>query len=227
MKSTAVEQKKIFAQGICFYKLFLIFVIGSIFGVYYEQILTFVTNYIRYGTILWESRQGVIYGPFSPIYGAGAVLMTYVLASKQRKWYQTFLAGALLGGSFEYMVSFLQETFVGTVSWDYSKQFLNIHGRTTIPIMMAWGALSLFFVKIVYPFLSRQIEKIPYRFGKMMTLILVIYLSLDMLISWSALIRQTFRRNGFEPFTVVGEFFDRYFPDDFLKQYFPNMVPRD
>lgn len=221
------ETKKIFAQGICFDKLFLIFVIGCVFGTYYEEILMFCLNYIRHGIYLWESRQGVIYGPFSPIYGAGAVLMTYVLVSKERKWYQTFLSGALLGGSFEYVISFLQETFIGTVSWDYSNQFLNIHGRTTIPIMIGWGILALIFVKIVYPFISQLIEKIPYHFGKIMTKILVIYMCLNMLISWSALIRQTLRRNGFEPFTVVGEFFDTYFPDDFLKQYFPNMEPRD
>lgn len=221
------DHEPIFAQGVCFKKLLFIFVIACIIGTYYEQILTLIKGYFRQGIIIWESRRGVIYGPISPIYGAGAVIMTYFLARKNHTWHQTFLYGAILGGSFEYIISYLQETFVGTVSWDYSNHFLNIHGRTTIPFMIFWGICAVIFVKLVYPFISNLIERIPYKTGNTLSKILVIFLSLDMIVSWTALLRQTMRRNGTEPMTVVGKFYDYYYTDEFLKQYFPNMMVKD
>ena len=83
----------------------------------------------------------MIYGPISPVYGAGAVLFTVLLLSKPKSNFKTFLEGALIGGIFEYGISFLQETFLHTISWDYSDAFLNINGRTTIPYMIVWGLL--------------------------------------------------------------------------------------
>ena len=65
------SKREVFAKGFCGKKLFLIFVIGSIFGAFYEQILNLVKVYLTTGDIVWELRRGVIYGPFSPIYGAG------------------------------------------------------------------------------------------------------------------------------------------------------------
>ena len=120
-----------FAQGVCFYKLVWVFTIGSIFGVYYEQILNLMKSLLADGNIFWESRRGVIDGPLSPVYGAGAALIVYLLARRKRPGWQTWLYGALLGGAFEYTISFLQEWAIGTTSWDYGQQFLNINGRTT------------------------------------------------------------------------------------------------
>ena len=218
------EKQKTFAKGICFQKLFIIFIIGCIFGNYYEMIMNFIKHYLKDGSIFWEVRRGVIYGPFSPIYGAGAVLMTALLAEKKHKWYQTFIYGALLGGFAEYIIGFLQETFIGTISWDYSKYFLNINGRTTIPIMFIWGLICLIFVKFVYPPISRLIENIPYKVGKITLNIFVILLTLDMFISWTALIRQFLRRHDYKPFTFIGEIYDQIYTDERLKKAFPNMI---
>ena len=65
------------------FHIFWIFVIGCIFGTYYEQILTLVKSLIHTGEFVWEFRRGVLYGPFSPIYGAGAVLMILLLGRKK------------------------------------------------------------------------------------------------------------------------------------------------
>lgn len=217
------EEKEVFAKGICFKKLFIIFIIGCLFGNYYEMILNFVRHYLKDGSIFWEVRRGVIYGPFSPIYGFGAVVMTYFLADRNHKWWQTLLYGSILGGVSEYLIGFLQELVVGTISWDYSNKFLNINGRTTIPIMLLWGLICLIFVKIIYPFLSKMIESIPPKPGKIILNILVILLTIDMAISWTALIRQTLRRNGYPAYTIIGETYDKIYNDERLKKAFPNM----
>lgn len=221
-----MKEKRIFAKGICFDKLFIIFLIGCIFGNYYEMILNLVRHYLRDGSIFWEVRRGLIYGPFSPVYGMGAVIITKLLAGKKDAWYITLLKGSILGGSFEYLISFLQETFTGTTSWNYSKKILDINGRTTIPIMLLWGILSLIFVKLVYPFISKQIEKIPYSVGKPILRILVIIISLDMLVSFTAVIRQSLRREGYPAYTIIGETCDKIYTDERLKKAYPNMKVR-
>jgi len=218
-----VNENKIFAKGICGIKMFWIFVIGCIFGTYYEQILTLVKSLIHTGEFVWEFRRGVLYGPFSPIYGAGAVLMILLLGRKKRKPWKTILYGGLLGGSFEYIISVLQEIFVGSRSWDYSRLFLNIGGRTTIPLMFLWGIMCYIFVDKIYPYLSDLIEKIPYKLGMLISKICIILLCVDMFISWTALFRQFMRNQNRPPLTPIGKFYDKVYTDDVLKYHFPNM----
>ncbi len=218
------KETKKFAEGMCFYKLFWIFFFGCIFGAYYEEILNLVIHYHYHREFVWQLRRGVIYGPISPIYGMGAVLIIGVLGRKERSDWKTILYGAVLGGSFEYIISFLQETFLGTVSWDYTNEFLNINGRTTIPYALVWGLLSLALVKIFYPTISSIVESLPKKFGRFLTQTLIILLALDFIVSWGALFRQTFRHNGYTPVSIIGEFFDKYYPDEVLKESYTNMV---
>lgn len=218
-----MQEKKVFAKGVGFQKLFVFFIIGCVFGTYYEMILNLIRHYIHYKDIFWETRQGVIYGPFSPVYGLGAVIITWVLAEKNHKWWQTLIYGALLGGVVEYVASLLQEWFTGTSSWNYSAMSLHINGRTTIPIMLVWGIFCVFFIKILYPFISKLVEKLPYKQATIVLNICVILLSLDMFISFSAVIRQSLRRDNIPAYTFYGEFLDKYYTDERLSKAYRNM----
>lgn len=213
----------VFAYGLSFEKLFFIFIIFSIFGSFFEQVQYFVRYYHQTRKFSIPSRTAVIYGQFNMIYGFGAVLFL-VLLYRLKKWYQIFFWGSLIGGGLEYIMSFLLEVFVGTRSWDYRDKILNINGRTTVPIMFVWGFLALIFIQFVYPFLSFYIEKIPYSVGNVLVCILLIFIILDALVSWTALIRQNFRRKGYPPFTVIGVICDKFYPDSRLKKVYPNMI---
>lgn len=202
---------------------FWIFILGSIIGCYYEEFLHIIKYYFQNHALDWEARRGVLYGPISPIYGAGACLMAYILLKKKRTKLETFLMSSLIGGAFEYIVSFLQETFLGSVSWDYSNKFLNINGRTTIPFMIVWGFLGLFLIEIIIPRLSNFLKKSEQSSLKKVTLFLFFLLCFDCFVSWSALIRQALRRNDIPPITVLGDFYDKVYPDSVLKKHFPNM----
>lgn len=57
----------------------------------------------------------------------------------------------------------------------------------------------MIFIKHTYPFLSRWIERIPNRVGKILTWVLVVFLVLDMLISSLAVRRWTNRILGEPP----------------------------
>ena len=218
-----MKEKKTFAKGICFQKLFIFFVIGCLFGTYYEMILNFVRHLIKNGEIFWETRQGLIYGPFSPVYGIGAVIIIWLLAEKNYKWWQTLIYGSLLGGITEYSLSLIQEIFAGTRSWDYSKYILDINGRTTLPIMLLWGLICLLFVKVLYPPISKKIESLPYKPATIILNICVVLLSIDMFISFSAGIRQDLRRKEIPPYTFYGKFLDKYYTDERLAKVYKNV----
>ena len=64
------EQADSFASGVNFYKVALICIAGSFAGVVVEILWCLFRN----GYI--ESRSGLVYGPFNPVYGIGAVVMT-------------------------------------------------------------------------------------------------------------------------------------------------------
>lgn len=213
-----------FAEGLSLQKLFFVFLFGSVFGTIYEDILIYIQTYLATGDGVWMMHRGVIYGPFNVIYGFGAALMCWVLLRKKYNNWQIFGLSAVLGGVVEFALSFLQEMFTGTTSWDYSNEILNIDGRTTVPIMIVWGFLGLVLVKVFYPVLSKLIENIPKRIGEPVFWVLFVFMIFNCLISWSAIIRQNLRHQGIAPITPVGQFYDEYYNDTFLQKYFPNMV---
>lgn len=220
------ESSQKFAEGLCFRKLFFIFLIASVIGTIYEDLLIFVRTFLETGVGVWMMHRGVIYGPFNVIYGFGAALMCWLLLRKPYKNWQIFLYSALMGGAVEYLLSLGQELVIGTRSWDYSNQILDINGRTTLPIMLIWGAMGLVFMKIVYPWVSSLIEKIPPAVGENLFIVLLIFMIFNMVVSWSVLIRQNLRHHEIRPLTPIGEFYDRYYPDEFLRKYFTNMERR-
>ena len=223
LKKWAYKDKRVFAEGLSSTKLYIIYIIGSIFGVYFEQIRNFIKHLINNGEIFWEYRRGLIYGPFNPLYGFGAMILVYILLKKPLSNWKTFLYGSLIGGIVEYLVSFLQETFTGTTSWDYTGFIGNINGRTNIPYMLVWGLLAFILVKKVYPVISTLIEMIPYNVGRLLINCLHVFMFFNCFLSFGALIRMNLRRNGYKTFTFLGDFFDKFYPDSFLIKHYPNM----
>ena len=112
MKAKATKP---FAFGLCFTKLFYLFLIGSFLGTVFETI------WALFAEGHFECRVGMVFGPFIPVYGGGACFLTIVLY-RLYKLSDTliFVISAVVGASFEYLCSWLQETLFGTVSWDYS-----------------------------------------------------------------------------------------------------------
>ncbi len=105
-KPVVVKEPK-FAEGLCFKKLFFVFLVGSVIGTIYEEILFMVQHYMDTGQLEHALRRGVIYGPFNVIYGFGAVVLVYLLLRKPLKAWQIFIYAAVLGGFVEYIVSWL------------------------------------------------------------------------------------------------------------------------
>ena len=122
-----------FAHGLNFYKLVWIFIIGCIIGFGVEMIWC----YVQHG--YFESRKGLLYGPFSPVYGFGGIVLTLSLYKlRDVNGLIVFVVSAVIGAAFEYICSLFQEIAFGTVSWEYSDTPLNLGGRTNLQYAVFW-----------------------------------------------------------------------------------------
>ena len=212
------ERADSFASGVNFYKIALVCIVGSFAGVVVEMLWCLFRN----GYI--ESRSGLVYGPFNPVYGIGAVVMTLALYRyRNRSSSISFLGGALVGSVIEYLLSWGQEALFGSTSWDYSSMPFNLDGRICLLYSLFWGILGVFWIKSIYPRTAQVILKIPNRFGKILTWVLTILLVLDCAVSLMAVGRWSERVLGDPPASAVDVFFDQHFPDERMERIYANM----
>lgn len=196
-------------------KIFLIFIIGSVFGFVAEIVYAFI--YTRD----LEIRRGLIYGPFIQIYGIGA-LAYYLLISKIKEPKKAFFIGMLMGGCMEYLFSFFQELLFGTISWDYTSEFLNVNGRTCFLYCLYWGIIAVLFLKIIYPLCIKLDVILKYKQIKILTVCLMVFMAFDITISCLAAVRQQERRNCIPANSKVDEFLDKHYTDTFLDSVYNN-----
>lgn len=197
------------------YTIFWVFIIGSVFGFFAEMLYTFVF------TRTIEVRQGLLYGPFIQIYGIGAIAY-YLLVSKIQDPKRLFFIGMFMGGSLEYLCSFFQEMFFGTISWDYSHLFMNFNGRTSLLYCFYWGIIAVIFLKIVYPCLQK-IKPYIYKKGiRIFTIFFILFMTFDITISCLAANRQQERHNLIAPQDNLDIFLDTYYPDEFMDKVYHN-----
>lgn len=202
--------------------LVFVFFIGCILGNYYEQLLTLVKGILSSGQIIWVSRSGLLYGPFSPVYGFGAVLIVLLFCHRERPKIKTFLYGALFGGTYEYLASVFQERVFGTMSWDYSHELLNIGGRTTIPFTVFWGILVLVFVHYLFPYIKKMYFEIKPNVANAVFTGLLLFFVLNITLTVCATGRQSLRYRGIEAQTFIGEFCDKHYTDEYLADIYEN-----
>lgn len=198
-------------------KIFFIFMIGSVIGYVVEMIVAFVQE----GH--FESRQGVLYGPFTPVYGIG-ILVFYMFFNriKTREKKKIFLLAMLLGGITEYLCSFLQEKIFGTISWDYSNWILNINGRTTLIHCTYWGIAGILYISYIEPILPK-LEALTRKNGtKILAGGMAILMFFNITISSLAAIRQKYRNENVEPQNKLEEFLDEKYPDEYMDKVFAN-----
>ena len=150
---------------------FSIFMLGSFLGFVHENLLMLLKgNY--------SLRQGVIYEPLIPVYGAG-ILAFYFLyhrvdfknLNKYLKIIIVFLMGMIGGGAIEYLFSYLQEKIFGTISWDYSYLRFNLNGRTSLLHASFWGLMGVLFYELLLPRIISFKKYLNYNWTKVLTIV--------------------------------------------------------
>ena len=210
-----------------FFNLFWIFVVASVLGLLMEEIVHFL--FVVPGQ--WQDRAGLLFGPFSPIYGCGAVLMTIFLNRFHKSnWLVIFLVAAVIGGAFEAFVSLFMQYAFGAVAWDYSNMPGSLFGgRTCLPFMACWGLLGVVWIKLLLPFMLRLVNFIPWNWRYMLTTVAACFMLVDAVMTLQAL-DCWYMRLSHDPIdTPIQQFYDREFGDTYMADRFQSMtiVPSD
>ncbi len=209
------KKKNHFMQGMNFYKLAYICLLGSFLGVLFEMIYCLLSEGVIY------SRAGLMYGPFNLLYGIGAVALSFALYPvRNQRGLSAFFGGMIVGSAVEYMCSLLQEIFFGATSWDYSDQFLNLDGRICLFYSVIWGFLGYFWIKVLYPAVAQIFLKIPSKLGKILAWVMIAFLAVNGAVTAVALTRWEARTKGEPPSNGFWEFIDRRFPDERMRDVF-------
>lgn len=199
---------------------FIIFILGSLAGSVIETIVgVFQNGYI-------EIRQGVLYGPFVPVYGVGAVVFYYGLSQWKSKK-AVFFMGMLLGGITEFVYSFVQESWFGGVSWDYSNLLFNIQGRTSLLHCIYWGIFALVFYQWLIPFFHQFMEKIQRPKIKYVTAVILVLMLCNIGISTMAGIRNYERKKHIQATNIIEEFLDDTYPQTVVDKIYAEKIKKE
>lgn len=134
------EMKK---DGVTYCNMFWLFMFGNVLGVLLEG------TWCRLIFGHWETHVATIWGPFSLIYGVGAV-MFYISGEKIRSTgykgvVARFCSIAIVATVFELACGLLLEYGMGMKAWDYSKSFMNYKGLICLKMTLLWGLAGVIF----------------------------------------------------------------------------------
>lgn len=132
------------------------FFLTSILGFLLENLLT--KNY----------ESGILYGPWTPVYGIGTIIMLLVSnkifkkkISKIKKFIILIISCTLLLTLTELVGGLLIEKIFNITYWDYTKYKYNIYKYICLEMSLMWMISSIIFIYVLKPVLDVIIKKIP------------------------------------------------------------------
>ena len=213
-----------------FFNLFWVFVVCCFLGLVLETIWHFVV--VAPGE--FQDRAGLLFGPFSPIYGFGAVLMTVFLNrlyDNNPLW--IFLASAVIGTLFEYATAMFMQVGFGAVSWDYSHVTIFgmpdplaviSSGHVSTLFACMWGALGCIWVKWCLPRLLKLINLIPWTWRYSLTTVCAALMLVNGVMTLQSLDCWFERVSGQPITTPVEQFYADRFDNQYMQNRFQSMT---
>ena len=120
---------------------------------------------------------GLLYGPYIPLYGIGAIALIYISPFIANSLYLTIIIGGITMTVIEYFASLYIEKVFHTNCWDYSHHFCQFQGRICLIYFIIWCLLSYLFIFYIHPFI---ICLIPYNdFTLIMSLLFILIVVKD------------------------------------------------
>ena len=145
-------------------KYYLYFMMYAVFGWLYEVFLEVVIYHWGF------SNRGVLFGPYCPVYGFGALSFIFILGNllKNRDWKKKilmipiiFLGCMIIATLIELIASYLCEFFLGSWPWQtYVDYKINFEGRIALSPSIRFGLGGLLFLYVLQPFFEKVINKI-------------------------------------------------------------------
>ena len=202
------------------YQVVIIFFLGSMAGLLIEEVWMLVSSGLT------ENRVGLVWGPFSPLYGLGAVLLTvlsFFLRSRGAKGWQVFLVSALVGGVLEQLAGWSMSTFFDAESWTYLHLPDHITQWVAWRFLAAWGVLGLVWCRAVMPRLLYQIGMPTTRRQAVFVTLVALYLVADVAMTLVCFDRKTERDAGVPPANAFEQWVDTNYSDEFIAGRFQNL----
>ena len=203
-----------------FFNIFWVFTVCCILGLVIETIY----HAAVFGG--YQDRAGLLYGPFSPIYGFGGTLMTIALNRFHNKnIIVIFLISALIGGAFEFFTSWFMQFAFGVTAWDYTGTFLSIDGRTNGMFMAMWGVLGIVWIKMFLPLILKGVNLIPWKWRYSLTTVCAALMLVDGGLTLAALDCWFERTAGLpEDNSAIVAFCTQHYDDQFMTNRFQTMT---
>lgn len=152
MENCAISRRKaLSADDLC--HLFLVFLAGCLVGWIYEEIFYWITEGLL-------RNRGILYGPWLPIYGIGA-LGIYALKPLKGRPALLFLGCVVLSGVVEYIIGYVAIQVFGLRLWDYRGLFLNLQGIICLRSVLSFGVLGLAFHYLLEPLGEKLYRALP------------------------------------------------------------------
>lgn len=167
------KTKKSPIDKLCF--LFLVFLTGCIVGWIYEEIFYWITE----GML---RNRGILYGPWLPIYGVGA-LGIHALKCTKKHPLLLFILSTVITGVVEYIFGYIGINYFGIKLWDYSGLFLNIQGIVCFRSVISFAFIALLYHYCLEPMAERTVERIPAKVFRSICLSLATLMITDAILS--------------------------------------------
>lgn len=181
--------------------------------------------YVWSATGVVMSRSSLLYGPFSLVWGLGAVMVTWCLwPFRYRGPWVLLLTGGLLGGGFEYVASAAGEAMFHRIFWDYSYMPFHLEGRTNLLFALLWGLGAVLWIYRGFPALTALTDRLPPRVERTALQVISLLLAADTILSAAAMLRMEERREGHPAAGPVAAALDRWYPDQVLHSRYQNLM---
>ena len=155
---------------------FMLFIIYSVAGWICEVVLQLVQKHKL-------ADRGFLIGPYCPIYGCGAVLITLCLTPFEEHPVGLFILAMVLCGALEYATSFIMEKAFNARWWDYSNMRFNINGRICLETLVPFGIAGLLIVYLFNPFLLSIIQGMGSNILNVVSIIIAVIFAADVIVS--------------------------------------------
>ena len=200
------------------YQYIIIFLVASVLGLVIETVYTF----IMFGIL--ESRVGLVWGPFSPLYGVGAVLLTMVLwPLRNRPVWQQFLISAVVGGVLEQACGWSMEHFAHAQSWTYLGLPDHITQWVAVRFLIMWGCLGVVWCRVIMPEMIYRIGEPTTRRRVVLVTILTVFIVADICMTIACFWRAGQRFEGVPPQNAFEVYVDTHYNDQFMARTFENL----
>ena len=131
-------------------------------------------------------NRGFLAGPWLPIYGSGAALITIAVKGLSTLEYSvgtTFVVSFILCGVIEYLTSFFLEKRFHARWWDYSQKPMNLHGRVWIGNLILFGLGGVLIIELINPLLLRLSDCMSFRLKEILAIALSAVFAADYVMS--------------------------------------------